>query len=347
MMQFTFEPCSVRRATCVIAFSAMLLAALISGCAPQPAKPQAEQIPGINRYVRGEQALRHGNKDQALREYHAAVQQNPNLRLAQMRLGEIYRERGEYDKALPHDQAVARLDPYNFLSFYNLGLTYHLLNRLQDAVASYVRALNLKPMDVKSNMNLGLAYLALGKTDDSIKYLRRATELDPNSAVAWSNLGVALDAAGDSAQAESVYRKSLELDSNSATTLQNLAANLITQGKAKEAIAVMEQVLPRVDTAGTHKRFGDALAMDRRDADAIAQYDIAIQRDPRYYPAINEKAFVYMLQYKDSLELDEGKRKTAIDLFKQSLKLNPNQPGVKEQLARVEDNKFFGASPPK
>jgi len=268
---------------------------------------------------------------------------NPNLRGAQARLGEIYRQRSQYEKALPHDQAVARLDPYNFLSFYNLGLTYHWLNRLQDASVEYLRAIELKPTDVKSNMNLGLVYLALGRYDESLEYLTKATQLDPNSATAWSNLGVVLDARGESGKAESIYRKSLELDSNSTTTLQNLAANLITQGKAKEAVAVMEIVVKRVDTAGTHKRYGDALVLDKRYDDAMVEYDIAIQRDPRYYPAINEKAFVFIRQYRDSLELDEPKRKAAIDLWKQSLKVNANQPAIKDQLNKAETNKLFGS----
>ncbi len=342
MIQRILERRPVDSTIRALAISAVLAASLLSGCAPKQTKTKDDRPVGIEKYVQAEQSYRTGNKDQALRDYEAAVSQNPNLRGAQSRLGEIYRERGQYDRALPHDQAVARLDPYNFLSFYNLGLTYHLLNRLQDAASTYIRALNLKPADTKSNMNLGLVYLALGQSDDSIRYLTRATELDPNSAVAWSNLGVALDAAGDSARAESIYRKSLELDSASATTLQNLAANLITQGKSKEAVAVMEQVMRRVDTAGTHKRYGDALALDRRDADAIAQYDIAIKRDPRFYPAINEKGFVFMRQYRDSLELDEGKRRAAVDLWKQSLKINSNQPGIRDQIAKVENNRMFG-----
>jgi tetratricopeptide (TPR) repeat protein len=325
-----------------IATSALIAGTVLAGCAPKQPQPKEQQLVGVDLYVRGEQAYRKGDKDQALRDYLAAVEKNPNLRIAQARVAEIYRQRGQYEKALPHDQAVSRLDPYSFLSHYNLGLTYHLLNRLQEAAASYLQALDLKPSDMKSNMNLGLVYLALGKSDDSVKYLQRATELDPNSAVAWSNLGVALDARGDSARAESIYRKSLELDSASATALQNLAANLLAQGKAKEAIAVMEQVMPRVDTAGTHKRYGDALAMDARYDDAIREYDAAIKRDPRFYPAINEKAFTLMRQYRDSLELDDGKRRTAIDLWRQSLKVNPNQPAVRDQIEKTQNSRLFG-----
>lgn len=304
--------------------------------------PDEDRPEAVEFYVRGEQLRRQGNLQGAEDEYRAAVQRNPNLRMPHSRLGDMYKQRGDYAKASGHYEAVARLDPYDPQSHYNLGLSYHFLNQLQDAAASYLRALNLNPRDMSSNMNLGLVYLALDQPDDAVKYLQRATEVDPKSAIAWSNLGVALDARGDSRRAEGMYRRSLELNSNATTTLQNLAANLLSQGKPGEAIAVMEQVIERVDTAGTRKRFADTLVSANRFDEAVRQYDIALKRDPRYYPAMNEKAFVLIRQYRDGLELDDEKRKGAIALFRDSLKLNPNQPVIKRQLEKAENPQLFG-----
>lgn len=329
----------MNRASIVILVTLGLLAA---SCAKDKKSPESARPEAVEYYVKGEEARRAGDSKQAEQQYQAAVQKNPNLRMAHSRLGDIYKGRGDYEGASQHYEAVSRLDPYNFLSHYNLGLAYHFLNRMQDAGASYLRALNLKPTDVKSNMNLGLVYLALGQYDDAVKYLTRATELDPQSAVAWSNLGVALDARGDAAQAETKYRRALELDSTSATTLQNLASNLISQGKAREAITVMEQVITRVDTASTRKRYGDALALAKRYDEAIKQYDIALKRDPRFYPAMNEKGFVLIRQYRDGLELDEEKRKSAVALWRDSLKLNANQLPLRRQLEKAENPSLFG-----
>ena len=319
-----------------------LAAALASSCAPQRRSPESQAPEAIEFYVRGEQARRAGDAATAEREYKAAVQRNPNLRMAHSRLGDMYKARGDYSGASRHYDSLARLDPYNASSHYNVGLAYQFLNRLQDAAAAYLRALNLNPSDVKSNMNLGLVYLALGQVDDAVKYLQRATELDPRLAVAQSNLGVALDARGDAGQAEQRYRRALELDSNSTTTLQNLAANLITQGKAGEAVTVMEQVIRRTDTPATRKRYGDALAQARRYDEAVQQYDAALKRDPRYWPAMNEKGFVLIRQYRDGLELDDAKRKGAIALWRDSLKLNNNQPAIRQQVEKAENPRLFG-----
>lgn len=319
----------------------VIVGLLVGGCAPKRA-PDAQHPEAVEYYVRGEEARRAGDPKKAEEQYKAAVERNPNLRMAHSRLGDIYKDRGDYATAGQHYEAVARLDPYSYLAHYNLGLVYHFLNRFQEAAASYLRALNLEPSDVNSNMNLGLAYLTLGEYDESVRYLTRATEIEPTSSVAWSNLGVALDASGETVHAETRYRRALELDSNSVTTLQNLAANLITQGKASEAIVVMEQVIMRVDTAATRKRYGDALAQAGRHDEAIEQYDIALKRDPRYYPAMNEMGFVYILQYREGLELDESKRKAAIEHWRGSLKLNGNQPAIREQLNKAENPSMFG-----
>lgn len=323
--------------------SCLLLLSAGWGCGPVVRRtPASERPEAVEYYVRGEQLRRQGDIRAAEQEYRAAIQRNPNLRMPHTRLGEIYKERGDYERAARHFESVARLDAYNPESHYNLGLSYHFLNRLQDAAAAYLRALNLNPRDVQSNMNLGLVYLALDQPDDAVKYLTRATELDPTSAVAWSNLGVALDARGDTAEAEQRYRRSLELDSTSATTLQNLAANLMAQGKAREAIAVMEEVVSRVDTAGTRKRYGDALAAAKLYADAIRQYDVALTRDPRYYPAMNEKAFALINQYRDGLELDDEKRQAAAALWRESLQVNPNQPIIRRQLEKAQNPQLLG-----
>ncbi|HEY7087600.1 MAG TPA: tetratricopeptide repeat protein, partial [Tepidisphaeraceae bacterium] len=195
--------------------------------------------------------------------------------------------------------------------------------------------------DVKSNMNLGLVYLALGKIDQAVTYLERATRLDPQNASAWSNLGVALDARGSTVLAESTYRKALELDSSNVVTLQNLAQNLISQDKAPEAVNIMEQVLSRQDTPATRKRYADALARGKKYDDAMTQYDLALKADPKYLPALNEKAATYIRKYVDGLELDDSLRVSALDLWKKSLAMNPNQPRVIESLKKWEKSSLF------
>jgi tetratricopeptide (TPR) repeat protein len=313
-----------------------------TGCAPRraatdpaEAKP-SEPLAAQDLYVEGAQAYRRGERDKALIALREAVRQNPNLRMAQAMLGDIYRTKGDYQNAAVHYEVATKLDPYTLSNHYNLGVVYQLLRRFQEAAASYLRALDLNPRDLKANMNLGTVYLALGDLDESVNYLERATMLDPTSAEAWSNLGVAYDARGKTTLAEQAYNKALELDASATATLQNLGSNLVSQGKAAEAIAIMKDVTSRANTASAHKRYGDALALGRQYDAALSEYTTALNLDANYYPAMNEKAFVLLRQYKAGMELDEEKLKQAIALWKVSLRINPRQPRIQDALRTSE-----------
>jgi hypothetical protein len=75
--------------------------------------------------------------------------------------------------------------------------------------------------------------------------------------------------------------------------------------------------------------------------EALVQYDLALRRDPRYLPAMNEKAFVLIRKYIDGLELDDKQRIAALELWRQSLRLNPNQPQVAEAVTKWEKPGLF------
>jgi superkiller protein 3 len=310
---------------------------LLASCASQD-----QPAGGVDYYVRGVQLQKAGNKDQAIEYWEKAVAANPDLRMAHVMLGDAYRTRGDYDKAAVHFKAATLLDRYGYTNHYNLGVAYQMLNRLQDAAAAYLQALEINPRDVKSNMNLGLVYLALGQLDSAVLFLQRATTLDPNNAQAWSNLGVAFDARGSILEAESTYRKALELDSKNVITQQNLAQNLISQNKNTEAVVIMEGAVKLSNAPSVRKRYADALAANKQYDQAIAQLDLAIKADPRYVLAINAKANVLIRKYSDGLQLDDQLRTAAVNLWKSSLQMNPNQPQVTESIKKWEKPSLFG-----
>lgn len=326
----------------LVALAILSIGVTSISCAPHKpttdaASAQAnQQVAGSDMYVLGAQAYRSGEKEKAFKYLLDAVSQNPNLRMAQAMLADLYRQKGDYRNAAAHYDAAARLDPYSIANHYNLGVMYQLLRRFQDAAAAYLRALDLNPRDVKSNMNLGTVYLSLGQTNDAVNYLERATMIDGNSSDAWSNLGVAYDSVGKTQLAEQAYRKALELKGASPAVMQNLGANLITQNRTAEAVAVMEQVIQKSDTPSAHKVYGDALAQAKRYDEAIEQYNQALKLDKSYYPAMNGKGYALLAQYKSGMELDEDKLRDAAALWKVSLRLNPQQPKVAQALKEVE-----------
>lgn len=317
-----------------ILFGAGLCVALVAvvgvvGCSSSSSGPK-----GIDRYVQAVQAYQAGNKDRAVANLLVATRTNPDLIMARVMLGDLYRESGDYGQAVNQYEALVKLDPYTWSNFYKLGVTYQFLERLREAAESYGRALKLNPDDPNSNMNLGLVYLYLGNPDDAVKYTERATLLNPKSAAAYSNLGVALDARGEFARAEAAYRHSLDIDPENTTTLLNLGTNLIAQNKGSEAVDIMERVIQTDNTPLHRKRYGDALAKAGRYDEAVKQFESALNIDPKYYPAMNEIGWTKIAEYRQNLELDEAKRSEAVAMWDKSLAINPDQPKI--QAAKAE-----------
>jgi len=317
----------------------MLVLAIVWGCAGS--RPSGTDIQAIDLYVQAVDAYHHGDRATAMAKLTTATQQNPDLLMAQSMLGDLYREQGLYSQALPHYETLATLDPYGTTTQYRLGLTNQFLNRLQQAAAAYLKSLDLHPRDPKSATNLGLVYMALGKMDDALEYTKKATEFDPKSASVWSNYGVVLDATGQTSEAEQAYRKSLELNRANEAILVNLGANLTRQKKSTEAINVLSQAVRHFDNAVTHKLYADALASGEKIDEALKEYDIALKKDPRYYPAMNQKADLLAHQYRAGLELDEHLKAAAIALWKQSLFINPQQPRIQATLQEWTTQRLF------
>ncbi len=310
------------------------------GCAGTA--PGADRPAGLNFYVQAVEAYNKGDNDRAVILLLEAVRQNPDLRMARSMLGDLYRGRGDLKSALPNYERLAKLDPYSSNNQYRLGLAYQLLNRLKEAAAAYLKALQLDPKDWRSNMNLGLVYLALDQLDEAVTYLERASKYSPDNPEIWANLGVALDARGSMVLAEAAYKKSLELDGKQDTTLLNLASNLVAQDKGPDALTVMEQAIKNIQTAPARKRYADALALCQKNADAEKQYDMAIKADAFFWPAYTEKGFLMLKLYRDGMQLDDGRRKAAIDLLNKSLALNTNQPRVLTAIKQWSGQSLFG-----
>ena len=301
----------------------------------------SQGIKGVDKYVNAVEAYNRGDKDRAVANLVAATRVNPDLIMARLMLGDLYREGGDYNNAVTQYERLVELDPYTWSNFYKLGVSYQFLEKLNEAAGSYQKALKLNPDDANTNMNLGLVYLFLGNADDAVKYAERATLLDPHSAAAFSNLGVALDGRGEYTRGEAAYRHSLDIDPENATTLLNLGTNLIAQNKGSEAVDIMERVIKMEDTPLHRKRYGDALAKAGRYDDAVEQYRSALKKDPKYFPAMNEIGWSRIAEFKNNLELDDAKREEAVKVWQESLAVNPQQPKIEAAIKQWQEKEMF------
>lgn len=320
--------------------AALIPLGLLAGC--QSTSKSLNHPPAVDHYIEGAELLQQGRRQQALAALQQAVADNPDLISPRTLLGQLYRDAGKYKDALTQYQNLVRLDPYTVSNHYYLGLCYHFLNQLAEAQQAYLDALHLDPRDFKSNMNLGLVKLALGENSAAVHYLKIASQIDPKSAAVWANYGVALDSVGDYSKAEQCYRRSLELDAKNTATLLNFGTNLLLQNKTAEALTILAPLSRRMNTAMSHKRYGDALAQAKQFPDAINEYNTTLKLNPRYYPAFNELAAIDIDEYQQGLQLDESLRTSALENWKKSLAINPDQPAIQKKIKQWEHPALFG-----
>ena len=316
----------------------LVIGAIFAGCADPAPAPPPPRVAGLDAYLAGAQAYSNGDSQLARPLLEKAVQRNPDLISARQMLGDLYWKDGDYDGAAEQYQAFVRLDPYNYKTHYDMALAFQFLGRLSEAVDAYLEALKLSPRDVSSNMNLGVVYLSQGHTHEAIQRLEFAVSVDPKSAAAQCNLGAALETDGQLAKADSAYRRAMELDPDMTVAMIDLGSLLLRQQRAIEAAVVLDAAARKVNTAPVRKKLGDALYLERRDADALLQYDLALRLDANYWPAMNQIGLIRLRQYQTGLTLDENLRLAALAMWRRSLALNADQPVVRQWVNQWNQN---------
>jgi tetratricopeptide (TPR) repeat protein len=308
----------------------------VQGCAAnrKAARADLSPPPAVENYVDGVRAHRTGNDAQAILALETATQKNPKLTMARILLGDLYKDRGDYSKAADQYLAVTELDPYGARNFYKLGVSYHLVQKLREAVVAYTRAVRLDPKDWESHMNRGLVYLAVGRKAEAVNNLSRATILNPGAGVAFGNLAIALDAQGRFPEAEAAYKRALELDAEDTASLGNLGKNLMRQGKPDQAVVVLRGLADLTGSASARKLYADALVMSKRHDDALALYRGILAEDAKYWPALNGVGSALIGKYENGLQVDDKTRVAAVNAWRRSLALKPQQPRVEEMLKK-------------
>lgn len=325
--------------------AAALLSAALPGCNILDPKPPVELVtpeppPAISQadqaVSRAEALRRQGMLDKARDEFEKAIAINPNLTVAYLGAGDIYREQGDFKNAENRYSRAAELEPGNFDAQYLHGLTLQLLNRLGEAVRAYLRALTIRPDDFSANLNLATAYLQLGEPAQALPYAQRAVKIDTTSGPARTNLGSVYAALGRHSEAVNEYQQASELTDLTPPLLLNWADSLGQIGRYEEMVNTLNRLLELQPSAAGYERLGSAQFRLRKYAEAETAFRNSAQLDPAYFPALNGVAVCCLNRYVWSDKTDEAARTEAVDLLRRSIAINKRQPKIVELLSRYQ-----------
>ena len=278
--------------------------------------------------------LREGRPAAAIAEYEAALRLNPDFAEAHNDLAVVLGGvPGRLPEAISHLRAALRLRPDFDGAHNNLGsLLMREPGKLDEAIREFRAALRLAPDDPKYHYNLANALAAApGRLTEAVAEYRAALRLKPDYAEAHSNLGVAwAHLPGHLSDAISEYQAALRLAPKNAQIHADLANALAKiPERTEDAIAEYGAALSiDPDDAATHVALGIVLLkLPDRLSEATAEFETAVRLKPDFVQAH------YCL---GAVLLQAGKRKEAVDQFRQTLQLQPDFEPARMMLKRLE-----------
>jgi tetratricopeptide (TPR) repeat protein len=138
-----------------------------------------ERLPGYNAAWRGLAESRVALRDLrgAAAAYERLVSMAPRDALAQVQLGEVYRDMGRTDDAARLMQAAVKIDPAPASYWNSLGMVLGGAGRMADAERAFAEAAARDADNAQYVYNRGLALQRLGRREEAIAQFRRAADM--------------------------------------------------------------------------------------------------------------------------------------------------------------------------
>jgi tetratricopeptide (TPR) repeat protein len=155
-----------------------------------------------------------GRKDEAMAAYQSAVEQDPDLIDAWIKLGTLLADKGSAQSEKYFDNAL-RVDSNSIDALH--AKAYFLSNKKDDlngAIRLYRKINVINPQYVDGYYNMGLIFLDMDSAQQAYQSFDLAIKFDPALAGAYYHRGLAAEKMGNKEQARSDYKNTLNIDSD-------------------------------------------------------------------------------------------------------------------------------------
>ena len=214
--------------------------------ATQPPAPTATAKPAASadeHVQRGIELGQEGKLAEAIAEFQAALDLDPDSALAHGNLGAIYARQDKIPQAIAEMEQAIALDPDYLRSHANLCHLYNTQGQTEQAFAACEKALALDPTDSRALTNLGVLYLDAQDYEQAISILTQALDSDPENTLALNDLGHAYTKVGDLEAAIDTLQEALRLDPRHVGAMLNLGLAYVQLGDFTSAIAQYQKAI--------------------------------------------------------------------------------------------------------
>lgn len=305
--------------------------AMLTSAEPVNPKEQA-----VSLYVDAMMLNDLNEREDAIRKLNDALALDPKFAMAYSLKGEILKVLEQYEgSADAYEQATVH-DPFSFSDFFNLGEVSRIIKQWARAARAYASACQLDPQHYPAHLGAAFSFFELKEYENSLTYAQKAKELDPTQSDPEFLLGDVFEAQKDHVQAINAYRRALEMKGNDPAIMVSLARAYLRSGRYSSAKELLTDVVAaEPDNSMAYQYLGFSQLKLKEIDDAIESYRQAVSADENDWMAHKGLGVAYMLgSMKD--QNDPNTRALAVEQWNISLQIKPEQPKLKELVARYQ-----------
>jgi len=309
-MALLLRASSLRRLGMVPAAALLLVSPGAFAAAPAPSTKAPDHAASYYHYALAhlyeDMAINAGRSDyatQAVEQYKLALDADPDSRLLQDGLADLYFKIGRIRDAVTTAQAQIAKDPNDIEAHSLLGKIY--LRSLGDMTSS------------QSNQMLQLA----------IAEYEKLAQLKPNDVETHLLLGQLYGADHDSAKAEEQFKAAQKIDADSEDVVLNLARLYSDEGDTERAVQVLNGIPQDDRTSRIELALGASYDQLKKSKDAIAAYRRALDLDPDNLDT--ERSLANAL-------LNDGQLDESLKIFNQIVSAEPQDAQSQVHISEIE-----------
>ncbi len=158
-----------------------------------PTESKAARAEAVKRYNSAVQLHLTGKLAEAIAEYQAALQADPNLSEAHSNLGLIHNQQHNYAQALSEFRKALAINPKDAITYNGIGAALRAERDLPGAIKNWLTAVSLDPHLATAYYNLGTAYEIQKVYDKAVDAYKDAVKNDYRLGEAYYRMGLIME----------------------------------------------------------------------------------------------------------------------------------------------------------
>jgi len=177
----------------------------------------------------------------AEREFHRAIELNPNYAGTHWSYGVALLHEGRFVDAINEEKRAVELDPLSLPNNRALGAAFYFARQYDQAIEQDRKTLELDPNFELAHISLAQDYIQKSMFKESIAETEKALAISPGNSATLLNLGYAYAVAGRRAEAQKVLDQLNERSKQKYISPRLMARLYVGLGKKDKAFAYLEK----------------------------------------------------------------------------------------------------------